>query len=88
MGGTPPLDGFMTSRTPDPQAPDGARLTRLTDVNNEALLHARTARELAGVRRGLLRELIADGYTQADLAHHLDVTPKPYRGCLRKRPGW
>jgi DNA invertase Pin-like site-specific DNA recombinase len=55
---------------------------RLRQVRAEAIEHARKARELAAVRRDLIRELIADGFSQADVARELGVTRQAIQKML------
>lgn len=47
---------------------------RLTEVRAAAIQHARIARELARQRRQLIDALLAEGFSQADLARELGVT--------------
>ncbi|HEY1571989.1 MAG TPA: TrfB-related DNA-binding protein [Pseudonocardiaceae bacterium] len=49
-------------------------LARLKDVRTAALEHHRIAVRLARQRRELMDELIAEGFSQADLARELGVT--------------
>jgi DNA-binding NarL/FixJ family response regulator len=51
-----------------------ATLDRLRQVRDEAIAHARLARQLAAERREILRQLIAGGLSQADIARELGVT--------------
>jgi hypothetical protein len=62
--------GGMTEQTKEHQE----AFDRLRQVRAEALEHARKARQLAAVRRDLIRELIGDGFSQADIARELGVT--------------
>jgi DNA invertase Pin-like site-specific DNA recombinase len=55
---------------------------RIRQVRAEALTHMRKARELAAVRRDLIRELIADGLSQADIARELGVTRQAIQKML------
>jgi len=55
---------------------------RLRQVRAEAIEHARRARELAAERRQLIRELIADGFSQADIARELGVTRQAIQKML------
>jgi DNA invertase Pin-like site-specific DNA recombinase len=55
---------------------------RLRQVRTEAIEHARKARELAAVRRELIRELIANGLSQADIARELGVTRQAIQKML------
>ena len=49
-------------------------LDELKRVRAEAIEHARAAQELARERRRLIDALLAEGYSQADLARELRVT--------------
>lgn len=51
-----------------------ALLNRLKDVRLAALEHHRIAVRLARERREVIDELIAEGFSQADLARELGVT--------------
>jgi DNA-binding transcriptional regulator LsrR (DeoR family) len=47
---------------------------RLKEVRAAAIEHARIARELARERRRIIDVLLAEGFSQADLARELGVT--------------
>jgi DNA-binding NarL/FixJ family response regulator len=49
-------------------------ISRLKDVRAEALRHARIAQELARERRRLIEALLAEGFSQSDIARELGVT--------------
>jgi DNA-binding XRE family transcriptional regulator len=49
-------------------------LARLKEVRAAAIEHTRIARELARERRRLIDALLAEGFSQADLARELGVT--------------
>lgn len=49
-------------------------IERVKEVRAQALEHARQARRLAVERRDLMRELIEEGWSQADIARELGVT--------------
>ena len=55
---------------------------RLRQVRAEALEHTRKARELAAERRDLIRQLIDDGLSQADVARELGVTRQAIQKML------
>ena len=55
---------------------------RLRQVRAEALEHARKARELAAERRDLIRKLIGEGFSQADIARELGVTRQAIQKML------
>jgi DNA invertase Pin-like site-specific DNA recombinase len=58
------------------------KLRQLKAVRAEALKHARLARELADVRRELIRNLIDDGVSQAEIARELGVTRQAIQKML------
>ena len=55
---------------------------RLREVRAEALMHARLARSLAAERRDLIRGLIGEGLSQADIARELGVTRQAIQKML------
>lgn len=55
---------------------------RLNDVRAEALKHARLARQLAAERRDLIRSLIKEGFSQADIAREMGVTRQAIQKML------
>jgi DNA-directed RNA polymerase specialized sigma24 family protein len=57
-------------------------LRRVKEVRAEALHHARIAQQLAKERRRLLEQLVADGYSQADIARELGVTRQAIQKML------
>jgi DNA invertase Pin-like site-specific DNA recombinase len=57
-------------------------IRQLKAVRAEALKHARLARELADVRRELIRKLIDDGISQAEIARELGVTRQAIQKML------
>jgi DNA-binding NarL/FixJ family response regulator len=59
-----------------------ATLNRLRQVRDEAIKHARLARQLAAERREILRQLIAAGLSQADIARELGVTRQAIQKML------
>jgi DNA-binding XRE family transcriptional regulator len=57
------------------ESPQHAELVdKLKDVRAAAIEHARIARELARERRQLIDALLAEGFSQTDLARELGVT--------------
>lgn len=57
------------------ESPEHAELlAELKRVRAAAIEHARTARELARERRRIIDALLAEGFSQADLARELGVT--------------
>jgi predicted DNA-binding protein YlxM (UPF0122 family) len=57
-------------------------LQRVKDVRAQALEHARMVRQLANERRLLLEKVIADGYSQAEIARELGVTRQAIQKML------
>jgi DNA-binding NarL/FixJ family response regulator len=55
---------------------------RLKQVRAEALKHTRLAQQLAAERRDLIRGLIAEGFSQADIARELGVTRQAIQKML------
>jgi DNA-directed RNA polymerase specialized sigma24 family protein len=49
-------------------------ISRLKEVRAAALEHVRIAQELARERRRLIEALMAEGFSQADIARELGVT--------------
>ncbi|MEU4192518.1 TrfB-related DNA-binding protein [Kribbella sp. NPDC026611] len=49
-------------------------LANLKEVRAEAINHARLARDLSRQRRHLIDTLLAEGFSQSDLARELGVT--------------
>lgn len=47
---------------------------RIKEVREQAIEHTRLARQLAVERRDLMRRLLDDGFSQADIARELDVS--------------
>lgn len=61
--------------TPKPvAAADRQDFDRLIELRSAALEHARAARQLSHQRRTLIDDLVARGYSQADIARELGVT--------------
>lgn len=57
------------------ESPQHAELIdKLKEVRAAAIEHARIARELARERRQIIEALLAEGFSQADLARELGVT--------------
>ena len=55
---------------------------RLRQVRAEALEHTLQAQRLARERRDLIRQLIGDGFSQADVARELGVTRQAIQKML------
>lgn len=53
---------------------DAKRIERIKDVRAQAIEHTRRARQLHDERRGLMQELLDDGWSQADIARELGVS--------------
>jgi len=58
------------------------RFRRLKEVRAEALEHFLAARRLHAQRRDLIRDLTADGFSQADIARELGVTRQAVQKML------
>ena len=67
------------SRAADAHA---ATFANLRDVRDRALEHVRQAQRLAGERRDIMRELIADGVSQAEIARELGVSRQAVQKML------
>ena len=76
------MDGMTHSK-------DAARheetFRRLNDVRAEALKHARMARQLASERRDIIRSLIDEGFSQAEIAREMGVTRQAVQKMLALR---
>ena len=59
---------------------------RIRQVRAEAIEYTRKARQLAAERRDLIKELIAGGLSQADIARELGVTRQAIQKMLACRP--
>ena len=57
-------------------------IQRLIQVRGEALEHARKARDLAGLRRDLIQDLIKDGMSQSDVAREMGVSRQAVQKML------
>jgi DNA-binding XRE family transcriptional regulator len=68
----------MAERTRDHQD----TFDRLRQVRAEAIEHTKKARQLAAERRDLIRQLIGDGLSQADIARELGVTRQAIQKML------
>jgi len=55
---------------------------RLGEVRDEAVRHTRLARQLHAERRDLLRALIGEGFSQAEIARELGVTRQAIQKML------
>jgi DNA invertase Pin-like site-specific DNA recombinase len=55
---------------------------RIRRVRAEAIEHTRKAQQLAAERRDLIRQLIADGLSQSDIARELGVTRQAIQKML------
>ncbi|HST80465.1 MAG TPA: hypothetical protein VLL08_01850 [Kineosporiaceae bacterium] len=68
--------------TPDEIEAHHATLDQLRQVRDEAVRHARRARELAAERRELIRKLLSSGLSQADIARELQVSRQAIQKML------
>ena len=57
-------------------------IEQIRRVRAEALEHTRKAQQLAAERRDLIRQLIGDGLSQADIARELGVTRQAIQKML------
>lgn len=57
-------------------------LRRIKEARAQALEHTRIARQLAAERRDLMRSLIDDGVSQADIARELRVSRQAIQKML------
>jgi DNA-binding NarL/FixJ family response regulator len=55
---------------------------RLKEARAQALEHTRIARQFAVQRRDLIRGLVAEGFSQADIARELGVTRQAIQKML------
>lgn len=55
---------------------------RLREVRDEAIRHMRLAQQFHAERRDILRGLIADGFSQAEIARELGVTRQAIQKML------
>jgi DNA invertase Pin-like site-specific DNA recombinase len=55
---------------------------QLREVRAKAIMHTRLARSLAAERRDLIRSLIGQGLSQADIARELGVTRQAIQKML------
>lgn len=55
---------------------------RLREVRDEAVRHARLAQQLHAERLDILRGLIAEGFSQAEIARELGVTRQAIQKML------
>jgi DNA-directed RNA polymerase specialized sigma24 family protein len=69
-----------------PKSPDAAAyqetFRKIKEVRAEALEHVRRAQQLHSERRDLLRTLIDEGFSQADIARELGVTRQAIQKML------
>lgn len=69
--------------TPKPiAAGDRKKFDKLNEVRAAALEHARLAHKLSSQRRELITELVAAGYSQADIAREMGVTRQAVQKML------
>ena len=73
--------GRMTERKPDISAHQDT-FQRLREVRDEALRHMRLAQQFHAERRDLLRSLIGEGFSQAEIARELGVTRQAIQKML------
>lgn len=71
----------MTEKKPDISAYQET-FRHLREVRDEALRHMRLAQQFHAERRDLLRSLIRDGFSQAEIARELGVTRQAIQKML------
>jgi DNA-directed RNA polymerase specialized sigma24 family protein len=71
----------MTEKKPDISAYQET-FRHLREVRDEALRHMRLAQQFHAERRDLLRSLIGDGFSQAEIARELGVTRQAIQKML------
>jgi len=71
-------DEVMAEQTQDHQE----IFERIKQVRAEAIEHTIKARQLAAERRDLIKQLIADGLSQSDIARELGVTRQAIQKML------
>ena len=59
-----------------------ATFTRLREVRDEAIKHMRLAQQFHAERREILRGLISEGFSQAEIARELGVTRQAIQKML------
>jgi len=73
--------GRMTEKRPDISARQET-FQRLREVRDEAVRHMRLAQQFHAERRDLLRALIGEGFSQAEIARELGVTRQAIQKML------
>jgi DNA-directed RNA polymerase specialized sigma24 family protein len=71
----------MAEKKPDISAHQET-FRRLREVREEALRHMRLAQQFHAERRDILRGLIAEGFSQAEIARELGVTRQAIQKML------
>jgi DNA-binding NarL/FixJ family response regulator len=71
----------MAEKKPDIAAYQDT-FTHLKEVRAEAIRHTRLAQEFHAERRDILRGLIAEGFSQAEIARELGVTRQAIQKML------
>lgn len=71
----------MAEKKPDIKAHQET-IERLKEVRAEAIQHVRLAQQLHAERREILRGLIADGFSQAEIARELGITRQAIQKML------
>ena len=66
----------------DTASPHDEMFRHLRAVRDETLEQARRLKQLAAQRRELIRELIEEGFSQADIARELGVTRQAVQKML------
>ena len=71
----------MAEKKPDISAHQET-FKHLKEVRSEAVRHMRLAQQFHSERRDILRSLIAEGFSQADIARELGVTRQAIQKML------
>jgi DNA-directed RNA polymerase specialized sigma24 family protein len=71
----------MAAKKPDISAHQDT-IKRLREVRDEAIRHTRLAQQLHAERRDILRGLISEGFSQAEIARELGVTRQAIQKML------
>lgn len=72
----------MATSNSDSQDAHREIIARIKDVRTQAIEHTRRARELAAERRDLIKSLLADGWSQADVGRELGVSRQAIQKML------
>ena len=79
---TPPVVILVGMSKDEQESAQQETFRRLREVRAEAIKHARLAQQLHAERRDLMRGLIKDGVSQAEIARELGVTRQAVQKML------